>query len=144
MMKNEKLKIIDCSVVEEDGEIIVKFYLGKNTLKDWYGDDWNDNGCIDEVYDRFVEDTKEISFSNKKGEYPIFPFDLYELEEHINKDMMKDKLIPLLVICYNVNKDNPPSYWSGLHYYKDKMVIFMGDRWEEIEKQIKDIKVKKK
>lgn len=144
MIENKKLKIIDCSVVEEDGEFVVKFYLGREDLEDWYGDDWNDNGCPDEVYDKFVEDEKEINFSNKKGEYPIFPFDLYELEEHINKDMMKDKLIPLLVICFNVKEEDPPSYWSGLHYYKDKMVIFMGDKWEEIEKQIKDIKVKKK
>lgn len=144
MGKNENLKIIDCSVVEEDSEVVVKFYLGKNSLEDWYGDDWNDNGCIDEVYDKFVEDEKEVYFSNKNGEYPIFPLGLYELEEHINKDMMKDKLIPLLVICYNVNKDDPPSYWSVLHYYKDKTVIFMGDKWEEVEKRIKEIKSTKK
>ena len=51
----------------------VRFYLGKEDLEDWYGDDWDDTPYehnAEEVYDEFVSDTIDI----------FFPFDWEVLE----------------------------------------------------------------
>lgn len=55
------MKIID---FERKGNS-VRFYLGEDDLKDWYGDDWNDipyehNAGL--VYDEYVTTTKDVYF----------------------------------------------------------------------------------
>jgi len=58
------MKIID---IKEYGHLI-KLFLGKDDLIDYWGDDWNDTPYehnAEEVYERFVEKTIEIPISTK-------------------------------------------------------------------------------
>lgn len=89
------MKIID---FERKGNV-VRFYLGKDSLQDWYGDDWND--CPYEhnagtVYDEYVAGHVDIAF----------PFDDLVLEPscgyHPNseycKDDMKARRVPCIIV----------------------------------------------
>ena len=56
-----KLKIID--FIKKGNQ--VKFLLGDVTLKDWYGDDWNDSPYQDnagKVYNEFIKGEKVYTF----------------------------------------------------------------------------------
>ena len=130
------MKIID---IEKKGNAI-RVILGKDDLKDWYGDDWNDRGCNDPVYDEFVIDHKDIVIPFEHSVYS--PFDFWEQEEHISKEMMKNKGIPLLVIRFNEDKqgeiqDRAFDWESAVRPVerngkKSKVsVIFMGDKFDE-------------
>lgn len=55
------MKIID---YEKKGNV-VRFYLGKDDLKEWYGDDWNDipyEHNAGRVYDEFISAYYDIAF----------------------------------------------------------------------------------
>lgn len=55
------MKIIDFELLGN----VVKFYLGKDDLQEFYGDDWDDApyDCnAGEVYDEFVSGVREIAF----------------------------------------------------------------------------------
>lgn len=63
------MKIID---FEKKGNV-VRFYLGKDDLKDWYGDDWDDfpyEHNAGRVYDEYMEGYTDV----------VFPFDDLVLE----------------------------------------------------------------
>lgn len=90
------MKIID---FEKKGNII-RFYLGKDELENWWGDDWNDtpyehNAGI--VYDRFVESWVDIVFP--------FDWDIYEPGDDWNyngnspfcKDDFKNRQAPCII-----------------------------------------------
>lgn len=97
MKAGGSLKIIDFN---KKGNV-VKFYFAPNSLKDWYGDDWNDvpYDCnAGTVYDRFVT-----------GEYEIaVPYDWEVLEPADGcwgnrscifcKDDMKARRVPCIVV----------------------------------------------
>lgn len=45
---------------------VVRFFLGKDDLQDWYGDDWNDTPYehnAGQVYDEFISAVKDVTFS---------------------------------------------------------------------------------
>ena len=122
------MKIIDFHRVGN----LVRFYLGKDELEDWYGDDWNDTPYehnAGEVYERFVSGYRDI----------VFPFNCIVAEPSCDwrnsgnsdwcKDDMRDRKVPCIVV---VSKDD---YWSSDEFSKyvtdDKAVKFyFGDKME--------------
>lgn len=57
----DTLKIIDW---RKEGNV-VRFFLGKQDLEDWYGDDWDDRPYehnAEEVYDEFVEGYVDVAW----------------------------------------------------------------------------------
>lgn len=89
------MKIID---FEKKGNV-VRFYLGKDDLEDWGGDDWNDKpyehnaGLVD---DKYIVGYRDIAF----------PFDFVVVEPQDGnwngnsdwcKDDMKERKIPCIV-----------------------------------------------
>lgn len=75
---------------------IVKFYLGENGEQ--YGDDWNDTPYeynAGEVYDRFIEDTKILTFDF--DDLVLEPCD-GELNSHWCKLDMVDRKVPCVIV----------------------------------------------
>lgn len=102
------MKIID---FEKKGNV-VRFYLGNDDLKEWYGDDWNDypyehNAGV--VYDQFISGIRDIAF----------PFDALVLEPcedwryadnspYCKEDMIK-RQVPCIIV---VPKDVIANSWK--------------------------------
>ena len=124
------MKIID---YELKGNV-VRFYLGKSTLTNYYGDDWDDApydsnaGC---VYSEYIAGTADIAF----------PFDALVLEPCTGefncshtKDDMKHKTVPcVIVIPPEVAKT---SYMTNFSYWascKDALRFYFEDRMEPTE-----------
>ena len=88
------MKIID---FDRKGNV-VRFYLGKDDLDNWYGDDWDDAPYeynAGTVYNDFISGTKDIAF----------PFDSMVLEPSCGtqnswfcKDDMKERRVPCLIV----------------------------------------------
>lgn len=121
------MKIIDFS---KKGNV-VRFFLGKDELQEWYGDDWNDRPYehnAGEVYEQFVSGYRDISF----------PFDSLVIEPcegTCNSEWCKDDMIARMIPCIIVvppeivNKSwygNDFKHWIGVdgiqqYYFGDKM-----------------------
>lgn len=121
------MKIID---FEKHGNV-VRFYLGENSCKDYWGDDWNDApyDCnAGEVYDRYVSGYIDIAF----------PFDWSVLEPsdgvyncRFTKEDMKRRFVPCIIAvpddilgksCYMCSFND----WVGAEgvyrfYFEDEM-----------------------
>ena len=91
------MKVID---IETKGNVI-KLYLGKNNLKDYYGDDWNDRPYehnAGPVYNQFVSQTAEVyvpfdNFVCKPGEDWT-----YRGNSPYCKEDFRDKGVPAVII----------------------------------------------
>lgn len=74
---------------------VVRFYLGEDDLKTWYGDDWNDTPYehnAGEVYEQFVSGHADIAFN----------FDSLVLEPCdgvLNSEYCKDDMVARRVPC---------------------------------------------
>ena len=110
---------------------VVRFYLGEDNLKEWYGDDWNDTPYehnAGQVYDEYVSGIKDIAF----------PFDTLILEpqedwaNHGNSSWCKDDMIAKRVPCIIVippelvDWNDSFSHYIGMDgiqkfYFGDKM-----------------------
>jgi len=121
------MKIIDFA---KKGNV-VRFFLGEDDLKEWYGDDWDDRPYehnAGEVYERFVSGHKDIAF----------PFDDMVLEpcdgaynsEYCKDEMIKRKLPCIIVVPKELAEeswyDNSFAKWAGAdgvkrYYFGDKM-----------------------
>ena len=89
------MKIIDAEIRGN----VVRFYLGGDDLKKWWGDDWNDcpyeHNC-GTVYDEYVSETVDIAF----------PLDYYVSEPcmgvanspYAREDFMAGN-VPLVAVC---------------------------------------------
>ena len=101
------MKIIDCA---KKGNV-VRFFLGKDDLTEWWGDDWNDcpYDCnAGEVYDKFISGHRDISF----------PFDDLVLEpcdgayncEYCKDDMIARKIPCIIVVPKKLVESD--GYWD--------------------------------
>ncbi len=128
------VKIID---FEKRGNL-VRFYLGKDDLEDWYGDDWDDapyehNAGV--VYDEFVSGVQDI----------VFPFDMCVLEPRdewryngnspYSKDDFKARSAPCIVVAKNDYEWMRNEYTDALAR-KDSVRFYYGDPMEPGEVQI--------
>lgn len=124
------MKIID---FEKKGNV-VRFYLGKDDLEKWWGDDWDDTPYehnAGEVYAEFVSGHKDIAF----------PFDDLVLEPcngAYNSEYCKDDMIARRVPCIIVvpkeiadtSWDTSFAHWAGADGVKR---YYFGDRMEADE-----------
>lgn len=100
------MKIIDFA---KKGNV-VRFFLGQDDLKEWWGDDWDDcpyEHNAGEVYERFVSGHRDIAF----------PFDSLVIEPCegvLNSDWRKDDMIARKVPCIIVvPKELADESWYG-------------------------------
>ena len=125
------MKIID---FERKGNV-VRFYLGKDDLTNWWGDDWDDvpyEHNAGKVYDKFVAGTKDITFD----------FDNLVLEpangtfnSQYSKESMVNRLVPCIIVVPKVvYKDACSMYsddfqhWIGANGIKK---FYFGDEIKE-------------
>lgn len=126
------MKIID---FKKKGNV-VRFYLGNDNLKDWYGDDWNDVSYehnAGNVYSEFIKGTKDIVFPF--DDLVLEPSDTYEAESGYCKNDMVDRRIPCIIVVPGKLATN--SYHEDFGYWvgSDKIKKFyFGDKMEPDEK----------
>ena len=121
------MKIIDAKIKGN----AIRLYLGKDNLKDWTGDDWNDRGCEDTVYDEYVEKVVDKTYDFKDSVFSIFNL----MNDEVSKDMLKSRAYPLLIICKGIDKEGNEDSWKVYDYrtameWENKEVIYMGDSWK--------------
>lgn len=130
------MKIID---FKRKGNV-VRFYLGKDSLKDWYGDDWDDvpyEHNAEQIYSEFVSDIADIAF----------PFESLVLEpqddwhnngnsEYCKNDMVARKVPCIIVVPSNLVEDYNENFY---HYVLMDGVtkIYFGDNIENVKNMIK-------
>lgn len=128
------MKILDVSMKGN----AIRLYLGKDSIdiSKITGDDWNDVGEDEMVYEEFIDKTVDMTFPFK--DTVVSPFNFYENENRLTKDQMKSRLVPLFAICYDTenevrrNCSNSIYSMSSLANWKNKKVVFMGDKYEEV------------
>ncbi len=128
------MKILDVSIKGN----AIRLYLGKDStdISKIYGDDWNDDNENELVYEKFVDKIVDISFPFK--DTVVSPFSFYENDNKLTKNQMKSRLVPLFAICYDVetkvHRDwlNTIDSMEDLANWKNKKVIFMGDKYEDV------------
>jgi hypothetical protein len=122
------VKIID---FEKHGDV-VRFYLGADDCKDYWGDDWDDapyEHNAGPVYDEYVKDYVDY----------IFPFDSFVLEpcdgaynSEFSKEDMKKRTIPCIVCVPKWLADGSWNdmfeYWKSAagtmrFYFEDKLNV---------------------
>lgn len=112
---------------------VVRFYLGEDNLKEWYGDDWNDTPYehnAGQVYDEYISGVKDIAF----------PFDSLVLEPqddwHNNgnspwcKDDMRDRTVPCIIV---IPKEKIHDWQDVFTFYvgmDDIQKFYFGDKME--------------
>lgn len=127
-MNLQELKIID---FDKKGNV-VRFYLGKKDLKEYYGDDWNDApyDCnAGTVYENFMVGFIDVAFPF--GSYVLEPSDEYgSYNCKFCKENMKNGDVPCIVY---VPQDLSNSYlydsfshWAGSNraykfYFEDNI-----------------------
>jgi hypothetical protein len=96
------LKIIDW---ERKGNV-VRFYLGNDELKEWWGDDWDDapyEHNAGSVYHNFVEEHKDIAVPF--DDEVIEPSDGFNNSPYSKDDMMKRKIPCIIVVPREVAEE---------------------------------------
>ena len=106
------IKIID---FEKKGNL-VRFYLGDDSLTDYWGDDWDDTPYehnAGSVYTEFVKAVRDIAF----------PFDSFVLEpcdgtinSRYSKDDMKNGICPCIIVVPEELAKS--SYYDTFEYWK--------------------------
>ena len=125
------MKIIDFA---RKGNVI-RFYLGNDNLKDWYGDDWNDypyEHNADTVYSEYIADIWDvaISFDSLVLE-PQDDWHNYGNSEY-SKDDMKARKVPCIIIVPAALVDYGECF---SHYVAMDGVkrIYLGDDFSKIK-----------
>jgi len=124
------MKIIDW---QKKGNL-VRIYLGKDDLEDWYGDDWDDRPYehnAEVVCSKFVKSTTDL----------VIPFDLTVLEPceewsyNGNSPYSKDDLKAGEAPCIVVAGDDWRFENSFLEAVadKDSIKIYLGQRYDQKE-----------
>lgn len=126
------MKIID---FDRKGNV-VRFYLGADNLKDWYGDDWDDRPyeCnAGTVYDEFISGYKDIAFPY--NDLVLEPSD-GTLNSPYCKDDMKNRDVPCIIVLPNYENsddygwDTSFAKWAASNRVKK---YYFGDEMNPIE-----------
>lgn len=122
------MKIID---FEKKGNV-VRFYLGEDTLTEWYGDDWDDRPYehnAGPVYEEYVSATRDLAFD----------FDDLVLEPSEdwhnsgNSEWCKDDMVAKKVPCIIVVPKELQDYNDNFNHYVGMRGItkfYFGDTME--------------
>ena len=119
------MKIID---FEKKGNV-VRFYLGKDELNEWYGDDWDDAPyeCnAGKVYDEYITGYIDVAFDYDC--LVLEPQDDWLARNNSNwcKNDMKNRLIPCIIVVPSrfVNYNDRFNYYLGI---SDVTRYYFGD-----------------
>lgn len=130
--KTDKLKIID---FEKKGNM-VKFYLGKKDMTEWYGDDWDDKPYehnAGEVYSEFVAGEVIVTFG--WDDIVREPCDGYTNSSWCKDDMVARKVpcIAVLEKRYLEANEYPWEYdnFDKVMGNKNAKLYYLGDEWVE-------------
>ena len=123
-------KIID---FEKHGNV-VRFFLGEDDLKEWYGDDWDDRPYehnAGNVYDEFVSGWFDVAWD--ADHYVLEPADGAYNSVYC-KDDMKSQDVPCIVIA----KPQEDGSWNDRRFAKyvasaNAERIYFGDHVGDIE-----------
>ena len=122
------MKIID---FEKHGDV-VRFYLGADDCKDYWGDDWDDapyEHNAGPVYDEYIKDYIDYVFPF--GDFVLEPCD-GEYNSSYSKDHMKNHAIPCIIyVPKRLTKclwDGQFNFWKGSpevmkFYFDDKLEV---------------------
>lgn len=127
------MKIIDWKLICKDR---VRFYLGKNDLKEWRGDDWNDipyEHNAKKVYEEFIMGTIDLVLYQ---ESLIFE----PREGHLNSPYSKDDFVsrkfPCIVIIRSRDikefSKNGHNVFSDVLRYENAVKIYLGDYVKDV------------
>ena len=111
---------------------VVRFYLGEDSLTDWYGDDWDDcpyEHNAGEVYERFVAGHADIAFSFDK--LVLEPCDGAWNSDYTKEDMIKRRVPCIIVVPAELAADSwhdDFAHWVGVDGVQK---YYFGDRMEE-------------
>lgn len=126
----KNMKVID---FEKKGNV-VRLYLGKDDLTEWYGDDWNDTPYehnAGTVYSEYVSGFKDLMFPY---DWNVFEPCDGELNSPYCKDDMKSRRVPCIIaVPPLLAKD---SYWDDFKYWvwADGVTrIYFGDKIEDLK-----------
>jgi hypothetical protein len=125
------MKIID---FDTKGNV-ARFYLGKDDLENWYGDDWDD--CPYEhnagtVYDEFVSGYRDIAFD---FDDVVFEPCAGEYNSPYTKEDMIKRKVPCICVLKKEHQDK-----AGSWYYNFKEILndvnsvkyYFGDKMERL------------
>ena len=136
------MKIID---FETWGNVVV-FYLSKDDLKEWYGDDWDDSPYehnAGKVYDQFIKDEIQVAF---RAEILVADPTYGTLNSGYNKFDMVSRRIPCIILVKEYPK-NVEDKWNAFHTlrelitYDKSIKIYFGDSLQTLKRKIKGIGV---
>lgn len=108
------MKIID---FERKGNVI-RFYLGEDELKDWYGDDWDDapyEHNAGRVYDEFVAGYRDMAIP---FDYTVMEPCTGQLNSHWCKLDMVARAVPCIIIVPNKLEEE--------HWYNNDFNDYVG------------------
>lgn len=121
------MKIIDAELKGN----LVRFYLGKDDLKKWWGDDWDDrpyeHNCSP-VYDKYVSCTLDIAFPYDK--WVSEPCKGVTNSSYAREDFMNG-IVPLVVVCDE--KDAWGDDFTSVVRAQSAIAFFMGDKVEKLD-----------
>jgi hypothetical protein len=117
------MKIID---MERKGNV-VRFYLGEDTLKDWWGDDWNDypyDANAERVYSEFIAGYVDKIFDFDTQLFEPISSSVYPAS--YSKNNLKERLLPCLIAIPPSNR-YVSTFIEALAYEGKKQVFYFGD-----------------
>lgn len=124
------MKIIDFKKVGN----VVRFFLGEDSLKVWYGDDWDDapyEHNADQVYDEYVSGWVDVAWDADM--WVMEPADGAYNSEFCKDDMVRGDC-PCIAVVFPTEDDmySGPDF-SKFGFSKRAFKIYFGDPVEELE-----------
>lgn len=119
------MKIID---FEKNGNVVL-FFVGKDDLSEWYGDDWNDapyEHNAETVYDEFVSAYFDVAWD---GDWLVMEPCDGTRNSYYCKDDMREQKVPCIVVSMPDENDYADfaRYVADLNAYK----IYFGEAVEK-------------
>ena len=135
------MKIIDW---EKKGNV-VRFYLGKKSLKKYYGDDWNDapyEHNAGQVYDDYVLAFYDVFFDF--NDVVLEPCDGTQNTWFSKEDFQKRKSPIIIVIPKSIFKHSWDTSFSNWVNHEKVIKIYMEDPSSVLDKLVDELKCFKK
>lgn len=125
------MKIIDARIRGN----VVRFFLGKDDLEKWWGDDWDDcpyeHNCS-EVYDEYVSETVDVAFS--LDWYVSEPCKGVCNSDYAREDFVAGN-VPLVAVCRE--EDAWGDDFISVIGKPSTMTFYMGDKVEKLDGLLK-------
>lgn len=116
------MKIIDYALYGN----VVQFYLGKDDLENWWGDDWDDapyEHNAGYVYREYVSDKIQIAFPLK---YSLLE-PCSDWAYHCNSPFSKEDMLKRRCPCLIITKSDYSAQYSKLILDRNSIQVYFGD-----------------